>query len=422
MKRRDYILSIFWLLMFSGLLVSCEMRPIKKTTQPVKSPLNIRVEAENFTDSALPITVLSDRINSPSSGWIALDVPIPVAGRYRAAVRLSSEGSEGASCWIEDYVDNQDGRTYNITGTMELPASSAMEIVSREGSPLNAGTHHMKLHFSSPVNIDWVQFTLMKEQVLTPLTMTQQTAGTDWKLVWSDEFEGTEVDTSKWTYDFGDWGWGNNELQYYTQYRQENARIEHGNLVIEARKDDQGAAWTSARLTTRGKVSFLYGKIEFRAKVPPKRGNWAAGWTLGDAYVDELSWPYCGEIDIMESVGYEMDDATGDGIAHASAHCRAYYFKLGNQPTSTLPVKNMYEDYHTYAVEWTPEGIKAFVDDQHYFTYEDTTSDWAWPFSKPQNIILNLAMGGGWGGAHGMDADMRSQKMLIDYVRVYERP
>ena len=167
-------------------------------------------------------------------------------------------------------------------------------------------------------------------------------------LIWSDEFEGEGIpDTKKWTFDIGDWGWGNNELQYYTENRVENARVENGNLIIEARKNDMDSKWTSARLTTRGKVSFLYGRIEFRAKVPTNRGNWAAGWTLGDDYVDEISWPYCGEIDILESVGFEMDDITGDGEAHASTHNGAYYFKLGNHQTGIIDVKNMNKEFHT---------------------------------------------------------------------------
>jgi beta-glucanase (GH16 family) len=181
-----------------------------------------------------------------------------------------------------------------------------------------------------------------------------------------------------------------------------------------------GEEWTSARITTRGKTSFLYGRIEFKAKVPAEKGNWAAGWTLGDTYVDELSWPYCGEIDILESVGYEMDDETGNGIAHASVHSKAYYFKIGNQKSFTTEVENMDDEFHIYAVEWTPNEILGFVDDVEYFKYVNPGTEDAWPFDQPQNIILNLAMGGGWGGAQGMDETVTSQKMIIDYVRVLE--
>jgi beta-glucanase (GH16 family) len=410
--------------------MSCS--PKGKATLPVSAedkarPLEVKIDAETFTESSGQVEVKSLApngafVHATEGGWIALDVKIPVAGRYQSQIQLSSGSEKSLNCWIEDYYDNKDERTYNITGNISIPGpSSTFAVHSKDGSPLNAGLHKMKLHFDNQVNIDWVMFKLMKARVETPVTMTQNTNGTEWKVVWSDEFDGSALNTTKWTYDIGNWGWGNNELQYYTEGRAKNARIENGNLIIEARKDGMGGKWTSTRLTTRGKVSFLYGKIEFRAKVPPNRGNWAAGWTLGDEYVDELSWPYCGEIDIMESVGYEMEDETGNGVAHASAHCRAYYFKLGNQPTAIVPVKNMNNQFHTYAVEWTPDGIEAFVDDQHYFTYDDTRTEQSWPFDKPQNIILNLAMGGGWGGAQGMDERISSQKMTIDYVRVYER-
>jgi len=362
----------------------------------------------------------------PSGGWLSFDLPVELAGRYKAQVHLSSVSGEPVSCWIEDYVGNKDGRTYNITGFMELSPSEgpgAYVTLHKDGSPLNAGTHPVKLHVErGSAAVDWIKFTLIKEKQPTPEVLTQNMEGSEWVIAWSDEFDTDGLpDESKWTYAIGNWGWGNNELQYYTVARKENARVENGNLIIEARKGDMGEKWTSARLTTREKVTFVYGKIELKAKVPKERGNWAAGWTLGDNYVDELSWPYCGEIDIMESVGYEVNDTTGDGTAHASVHCGAYYFKLNNHHTSVLDVQNMNEEFHIYAIEWTPEYIKAFVDDKEYFSYDDTSDSLTWPFNEPQNIILNLAMGGGWGGAQGMDQSVSSQQIVVDYVRVYER-
>lgn len=359
-------------------------------------------------------------------GWLSFDLPVKVAGRYKAEVRLASVSGDQVSCWIEDYVTNKDGRTYNITGSMEVPPSETAGnyvILHKDGSPLNAGIHPVKLHVEGgEAAVDWIRFTLIKERQATPRVMTQNMEGSEWVIAWSDEFDTDGLpDPSRWTYDIGNWGWGNNELQYYTVNRSENARIENGNLIIEARKNDQGEQWTSARLTTREKTAFVYGKIEIRARVPGERGSWGAGWTLGDAYVDELSWPYCGEIDIMECVGFEINDTTGNGLAHASVHCGAYYFKLNNQPTAITPVENMVDAYHTYTLEWTPESMKMFVDDLHYFTYDDTSDSLTWPFDEPQNLILNLAMGGGWGGARGMDETVTSQQLIIDYVRVYER-
>ncbi|OEK05608.1 hypothetical protein BFP71_15305 [Roseivirga misakiensis] len=258
----------------------------------------------------------------------------------------------------------------------------------------------------------------MRDHEYTTESMTQNTSGSKWELVWSDEFDVDGApDETKWTYDVGNWGWGNNEPQYYTDNRRENARVEDGNLIIEARKNDMGQEWTSARLTTRGKVSFLYGKIEFRAKAPAKDGTWAAGWLLGDEYRDELSWPYCGEIDVLECVGSEINDETGAGINHASCHTRTYYFKEGTHITAVTEIEDMTNTYHNYTIEWTPEGIKAFLDGEHYYTYDKTGDELEWPFSKPQNLILNLAMGGGMGGA--IDPRIESQQFIVDYVRVY---
>ena len=387
----------------------------------------IKVEAENYTKSSINIDTFKDKyqntyIVTNTNGWIALDLNIPIAGRYKSEIHVSQKSSkEKVNLWIEDYYDNTDDRTYNITGNILLEnAVEKFTSIGKDGSPLNSGLHRIKLHFDKGVKIDWIKFTLQKEHDITPLTLMQKTNGKNWKVVWSDEFEGEEIDTNKWTYDFGNWGWGNGEEQYYTKNNRENARIEKGNLIIEAQKDSKNNKWTSARLTTRGIVNFLYGKIEFRAKVPNHKGNWSAGWTLGESYVDEKSWPYCGEIDILESVGYEMDDKTGNGIAHASAHSPARYFKLGNQPIRSTKVLNMNNEFHTYTLEWLPDEIKVFVDNNHYFTYNDRSSKFSWPFSEPQNLILNLTIGGGWGGYYGIDKTIDSQKLIVDYVRVYE--
>jgi beta-glucanase (GH16 family) len=428
------IVPCFWFLVISLAAVSCATDTGTESavhqTPALSASSSITIDAGTYTDSFGEIGSVkpgTDLAYTTASGesWLAYDVVVPEAGRYEVVLTAAAMG-EGATAWIEDYYENPDGRTYNITGSIDLAmtneVSNSFERHTKTGSPLNAGTHKMKLHLKGDVRVEKFEFTLIKPHVPTPVSLKQNMSGEEWVIVWSDEFDGTGLpDTSKWTFDIGDWGWGNNELQYYTENRVENARLEGGNLIIEARKNDEGNKWTSARLTTRGKVAFTYGRIEFRARVPKEKGNWAAGWTLGDSYVDEISWPYCGEIDILESVGYEMDDATGDGKAHASAHCGAYYFKLGNQPTGIIDVKNMNEAFQTYAVDWGPDGMTASVDGISYFTYNDTSTPLSWPFDKPQNIILNLAMGGGWGGLQGMDESVTSQKFVLDYVRVYEK-
>lgn len=378
----------------------------------------VRVLAADF-DSTSSKTVQPNDIVLEGGEWLSYKVEVPATGRY--SVRVKAQSKNGAVIWVEDYTNNKDDRTYDITGKLEVKDSD-QEFVSIDGAPLQARMHDFKLHCTKgQVHIDWVEFELTFEHKETPKVMEQNMVGDEWKLVWSDEFEGTGLpDSTKWSYNVGNWGWGNNEPQYYTEARTENAKLENGNLIIEARKDDMGNPWTSARLTTQGKESFLYGRIEFRAKVPAGRGTWAAGWMLGDEYRDEVSWPYCGEIDVLECVGFEIDDSTGNGANHATCHTRAYYFKQGNQISNQMEVENMDDEFHTYAVEWYPNEIRATLDGKHYYTYDKNADVLEWPFDKPQNVILNLAVGGGWGGAQGIDDSWSSHKYIIDYVRVYE--
>ena len=413
----------FYLVLLLMMLLGCQnaATPVEDQTRD-QDPIAIVLEAEDFSDASTDYQTVEDPVTSVQvsrPGWLIYELPIGHAGRYRISVRAQTD-HDSCSVWIEDYVDNRDERTYNITGSIAIVPGRDFGSFHVDGSPLDDTLHRIKLHINgNNIHIDRLTFTLLRPHEITPTTYTQRMDGTEWKLVWSDEFNDGMVDSTKWTYDIGNWGWGNNELQYYTEHRRENARIEDGKLIIEAIKNSTGPGWTSARLTTRGKASFLYGKIEFRAQVPREKGNWAAGWTLGDGYVDELSWPYCGEIDILESVGYEVDNESGDGIAHATVHTPAYYFKINNQISSTKEVANIAGAFHTYAVEWEPTEIRGYVDGEQYYTYDKTANALEWPFHLPQNIILNLAMGGGWGGAKGMDENVTSQKFMLDYVRVY---
>jgi len=390
----------------------------------------ILIEAESFTDSLGLFAIGTGEdggtavLSSEEGSWLTYDVHIQDAGRYKCELRISSESDEIINCWLEDYYDNKDDRVYNITSTIPVGSTGGKDeykSFSKYGSPLNTGRHKIKLHVGgSSLSIDWIKFTLIKNHQITDKVLTQNMDGNNWNLVWSDEFDGSGLpDTSKWTYDIGNWGWGNNEPQYYTENRSENARLDNGHLIIEACKNDMGQSWTSARLTTRGKVGFVYGKIEFRAMPPAGVGTWTAGWLLGDAYRDEISWPYCGEVDILECIGREVDQETGDGINHGSCHTRAFYFKQGNHLTNTIPVEKMTKEFHTYSIEWSGEGISAFVDDEKYYTYDKLNGEWEWPFNNPQNIIINLAMGGGMGGE--IDESLTSQKLIVDYIRVYEK-
>lgn len=390
-----------------------------------KSP-SIIVKAESFIENSGNIEINVENTGFVKTGdggsWLSYSINIPVSGRYIVRLFAKNEELKEVNCWLEDYIDNIDARIYNVTGNITVAGNNSNSFVQKEGTPLAAKTHLMKLHIESgSLLIDKIEFTLVREHQTSPVVIKQKTKGKEWKLTWSDEFNGKGLpDETKWTYDIGNWGWGNNEPQYYTEKRLENSRQEDGNLIIEARKNDDGKPWTSARLTTRGKASFLFGKIEFRAKVPAGKGSWSAGWLLGDFYVDESSWPYCGEVDVLENVGSEIDDTTGNGKTHGSVHYEGYYFKKKNQIPFITDVENMNGEFHNYTIEWLPTGMTMYVDGKKYFDYQITESrSVAWPYSKkPQNLILNLAMGGGMGG--DIDPKLTSQKFILDYVRVYE--
>lgn len=236
----------------------------------------------------------------------------------------------------------------------------------------------------------------------------------DRKLIWSDEFNKKGLpDSSKWNYDVGGHGFGNEEAQFYTKDRLENARMENGNLIIEARKENwEQSKYTSARLLTKGKFSFQYGTVEVRAKLPKGRGSWPAIWMMSE---NMKQWPDDGELDIMEHVGYNQ------GYIHASVHTKKYNHIQGTQKTDTILVNDASEKFHVYKADWTPEKIDVYVDDKKYFTYiNKEKTDEAWPFDRPYYIILNLAVGGFWGGKEGIDDTIFPQKYYIDYVRVYQ--
>jgi len=338
-------------------------------------------------------------------------------GRYQ--VTIFGTSNSPATVWIEDYIKNEDDRTYNITGSIVLDKFGKGSV---DGSPLAKGTHKMKVNYERGNSIDSIHFDLIQKHVNTDSVLVQNMSGSDWSLVWSDEFNGVGLaDAAKWSYNIGNWGWGNNELQYYTVEDTLNARQENGTLIIEAHQGERDDLWSSARLTTQSKVSFKYGRIEFRAKVPVGRGTWAAGWLLGDGYQDEISWPYCGEIDVLECVGYEINDTTGSGINHATCHTRAYYFKQGNQIGSEIEIDSMNSKFHTYAVEWYPNKIEGYLDGELYYTYDKNANELEWPFHQAQNIVINLAIGGGWGGAKGVDSSYPSHQYILDYIRIYEK-
>lgn len=233
-----------------------------------------------------------------------------------------------------------------------------------------------------------------------------------WKLVWSDEFDGQGLpDPEKWDYEVG--RVRNNEAQYYTRARSENTRVEEGRLIIEARKEAyQGAQYTAGSL--KSKADWRYGRIEVRGQLPTGRGMWPAIWMMPSGR--GRGWPACGEIDIMENVGYDPD------VIHGTVHTKSYNHTIGTQKGGKIKADKPYDSLHVYAIQWDQQKIDFFFDDTRYFTFKNEGSgDDEWPFDKPFHLKLNIAVGGSWGGAKGIDDEIFPQRFVIDYVRVYER-
>ncbi len=239
-----------------------------------------------------------------------------------------------------------------------------------------------------------------------------------WELTWHDEFDGDAIDPKNWTYDLGAGGWGNGEGQFYTS-RPENARIENGMLVIEARQEKyEDSYYTSARLKTQGLQEFQYGRIEARIKVPAGKGLWPAFWMLGSSFNNIIgpggSWPVCGEIDIMEYIGREPDLIMG------TIHGPGYSGATGITKWNRQPY-NIADDFHTYAIEWQAGQISWFYDGEKYFTVTRAdVGDREWVFDQPFFIILNLAIGGQLPGPVGLDVEF-PRTMYVDYVRVFQQ-
>lgn len=241
----------------------------------------------------------------------------------------------------------------------------------------------------------------------------------NYELVWSDEFNYSGLpDSKKWSYDTDGnaSGWGNNEAQYYTSERLKNSEVKDGFLHINAVKEDfEGKKYTSARLVTKSKGDWLYGKVEVRAKLPDGRGMWPAIWMLPTDWTYG-GWPASGEIDIMENVGYDPY------VIVASAHTQSYNHVIGTQKNAKLTISDCYTEFHNYILEWDATEYRVYVDENLYFTFKNEGKGFTvWPFDKRFHLLLNIAVGGNWGGVQGIDDTIFPRSMVVDYVRVYQK-
>ena len=237
------------------------------------------------------------------------------------------------------------------------------------------------------------------------------------QLIWSDEFNiDGAPDTSKWGYDLGDGcpgncGWGNGEKEYYTN-RSDNVKVENGVLKIIAKKENyQGSEYTSARLLTKGKFDFTYGRIDVKAKLPIGEGTWPAIWMLG-ANIDTVGWPKCGEIDIMEHWGYNPS------LISSATHTPSCSGGCANTKVGETTITDFSTEFHVYSLEWTEHELNFIIDGDLKYSYNPTTKNSnTWPYNAPQFLILNVAMGGSW---FSIDPNFTESVMEIDYIKVYQ--
>jgi beta-glucanase (GH16 family) len=246
-----------------------------------------------------------------------------------------------------------------------------------------------------------------------PLEFTVSTVPIPWEVKWYEDFqEDGAPNPAHWNFQTGGGGWGNNEVQFYTNG--ENAWVENGNLIIEARREQRGNnPFTSTRMNTSGKVDMLYGRLEVRAKLPRTGGTWPAIWMMptGSTYG---GWPNSGEIDIMEHTGNNY------GHVFGTIHTGAYNHILGTHLGGGITIENVTDVFHTYTLEWYPDYMDWYIDDVHIFHFKNEYKTPAeWPFNRPFHLILNIAVGGNLGGTIDYNGEW-PQQMIVDYIKMYD--
>lgn len=237
----------------------------------------------------------------------------------------------------------------------------------------------------------------------------------NYTLVWADEFDGDCLNLEDWTHEIGNSGWGNNELQYYTD-RKDNSFLQNGNLIIEAKEESFGSAnYTSARIVTQNKQSFTFGRIDIRATLPEGQGIWPALWMLGSNFQD-IGWPACGEIDIMELVGHQP--STTHGTAHWGPQGQGFSNNNGNGYNLSAGSK-FSDEFHVFSIIWEPGKIEWYVNDNKFFTLTNAAVNGTYPFDQDFFFIFNIAVGGNWPG-NPDSSTVFPQQMIVDYIRVFQ--
>lgn len=388
------------------------------TTLALLLILSFGCEKEDDSDSSTALPKVS--INSVSkpegnTGTTVFQFEVQLTGKHKKPVTVSYITQNGSAFSGVDYEAAAGTLSFSASETSKTININVLTDNVKEGDEeffvKLTSTDNAELHSTigtATITNDDTTLDISEDGY----TSTDSYAG--WKLVWQDEFEGKAVNTDDWTFEFGDHGWGNNELQYYTD-RPENVRVENGKLIIEARKDNwEGHTYTSTRMKTQDKQIFQYGRIDIRAKVPKGQGIWPALWMLGND-ISTVNWPACGEIDIMELVGHEP--STTHGTAHWGRDGANHKYKGSN--FSIAPAE-FADAFHVFSIAWYQDVIYWFVDDiQFYKISSKDMNGQPYPFNDKFFFLFNVAVGGNWPG-YPDETTVFPQQMEVDYVRVFQ--
>lgn len=349
------------------------------------------------------------------------------ASTFNFTVSLSSKATEaGTIAYITEPGTAVAGEDFTATsGALTIAAGENSGSISIEvtGDSLRTANEAFYVQLSAPVNCTIKTAkgtgTIINENGLyLPVDdagYTTPGSYPGYTLVWADEFDQKEVNTAWWTFEQGNNnGWGNNELEFYTD-RPQNAFVSDGSLIIEARQEAySGYNYTSARMITKNKKTFKYGRVDIRAKLPKTKGIWPALWMLGNN-IDAVSWPACGEIDILELLGQEPNKMYG--TLHWGANFATHQYMTESY---TLPAGSFYDQFHVFSMEWKANSIQLYVDDLLFYTAtDDEITGGTYPFNNLFFFIFNIAVGGNWPGSPDGSTEF-PQRMFVDYVRVFQ--
>ena len=355
--------------------------------------------------------IVNDGATTPTGEWIQVSGSVTApAGTVtvRAVVMALDTGGGVAVAWFDNV--SLVGPVVPVTNDPDFDDDGDVNFVDF------ADLADVWNQVSSTYNLSGEELIDLEDLQVFAAAWLRESPYLGYALVWSDEFNGSSIDTSIWNWEIGhgDNGWGNNEWQYYTSHS-DNSYISNGDLVIVARENHLGHDYTSARMKTQNKQSFMYGRMEARIKLPVGgNGMWPAFWMLGDD-IGSVGWPECGEIDILEAVNDFTEVVGALHYGTGSPYVHSYESQGYN------PGQDVSADYHTYAIEWEPEEIRWYFDGVNFFTKTDwyNSDPYPAPFNQPFFFILNIAVGGEWPGYPDTSTPF-PQTMYVDYVRVYQ--